>query len=110
MLSDHVRAEDDGPTCSDEEKGAKRMRSASPTPRSVRGADPDQYDRVMGLTSVGSRETVRFGEENASGLEMDQDGVANNSIDLDETQEEVIHAMRMILVLAEARGELVVHL
>ena len=28
-------------------------------------------------------------EENASGLEVDQDGVANNSIDLDETQEEV---------------------
>ena len=28
-------------------------------------------------------------EETASGLEVDQDGVANNSVDLDETQEEV---------------------
>ena len=30
---------------------------------------------------------VRFGEENASELEVDQDGVANDSVDLDETQE-----------------------
>ena len=44
-----------------------RMRSASTTPRSVRGTDPNEYDRVMGVTSVGSRETVRFGEEDISG-------------------------------------------
>ena len=42
------------------------MRSASTTPRSVRGTGPDEYDRVMGIPSVGSRETVRFGEENVS--------------------------------------------
>ena len=53
-LPDHTRIDDDGPTCSDEEKGTKRMRSASTTPRSVRGTDPDEYDRVMGVTSVGS--------------------------------------------------------
>ena len=89
MLPDHVRADDDGPTCSDEEKGVKRMRSSSTTPRSGKGAGPDECDRVMGVTSVGFREMVRFGEESASGLEADQDGVANNSADLDETQEEV---------------------
>ena len=61
MLPDHLRADDDGPTCSDEERGAKRMRSISTTPRSVRGTDPDEYDRVMGVTSVGSREPVRWG-------------------------------------------------
>ena len=65
------------------------MRSASTTPRSVRGTDPDERDRAMGVTSAGSRETVRFGEENASGLEVDRDGVANNSADLEEAQEEV---------------------
>ena len=37
---------------------------------------------------MGSRETVRFGEENVSGLEPNQDGVAHNSVNLDETQGE----------------------
>ena len=41
----------------------------------------------MGVTSVGSRETVRFGEENVSGLESNQEGVAHNSVDLDEIPE-----------------------
>ena len=63
-LPDHLRADADGPSCSDEEKGAKRLRFTSTTPRSVRGTDPDEYDRVMGVTSVGFRGTVRFGEEN----------------------------------------------
>ena len=60
-LPDHLRAVADGPSCSDDEKGAKRLRSASTTPRSVRGTDPDEYDRVMGVTSVDSHETARFG-------------------------------------------------
>ena len=59
----------------------ERLRSTSTTPRSVRGADPDDYDRAMGVTSVGSRETVRFGEENDPELEK----IAHDSIDLDET-------------------------
>ena len=63
------------------------MRSASTTPRSVRSTDPDEHGRVMGVTSVGSRKTVRFGEETVSGLESNQAGVAHNSVDLDETQE-----------------------
>ena len=90
MLPDHIKADDDGPTCSNKEKGAKRMRSACTTLRSVSsGTDPDEYGRVMGVTSVGSRKTVRFGEEIVYGFEVDQNGVANNSVDLDETQEEV---------------------
>ena len=86
-LEDHLRADADGPSCSNDEKGAKRMRSASTTPRSVRGTDPDEYDRVMGATSAGSRETVRFGEEDVSGLDGNQDEVAHNSVGLDETLE-----------------------
>ena len=42
----------------------------------------------MGVTSVGSRETVRFGEEIVLVLESNQQGVARNSVDLNETQEE----------------------
>ena len=50
-LPDQLREDDDGPTCSDEEKEAKRLRSASTTPRSFTGADPDDNDRVVGVSS-----------------------------------------------------------
>ena len=43
-LPDRLRDDVDDPTCSDEEKGAKRMRSASTTPGSFRGTDADDYD------------------------------------------------------------------
>ena len=53
------------------------MRSASTTPRSIRGTDPDDYDRVMGVNpSVGPHEMVRFGEGNVTRIDVDQDGVA----------------------------------
>ena len=87
-LPDHLKDDEDGPTRRDEEKGAKQMRSASTTPRSFRGTDPDDYDRVMGVTSVGPQETVRFGEEHATEFEVDQEGVANNSDNLNEAREE----------------------
>ena len=61
-LLDHMGAED-GPSCSEEDKEAKRQRSASTTPRSTMGTHPNDYDRVMGVTSVGSQESVRLGEE-----------------------------------------------
>ena len=67
-LPDHLRADADGPSCSDKKK-TKLMRSASTTPRSMRGTDPDEYDRVMEVTSVDSRETARLGEGDASGPE-----------------------------------------
>ena len=86
-LPDHLRDDEDGPTCSDEEKGAKRMRPASATPRSLRGTDPN-YDRVMGVTSAGPQETVRFGEGNDTEFEVDQEGVAHNSDNLKEAREE----------------------
>ena len=69
VLPDHLRGDDDGPIRSDEEKEAKRMRSASTTPRSVRGTDPDDYDRVVGVSSVGPQETIRFGEGNATDID-----------------------------------------
>ena len=60
-LLDHMGAED-GPSCSEEEKDAMRQRSASTTPRSTMVTHPNDYDRAMGVTSVGSQESVRFGE------------------------------------------------
>ena len=79
-LPAHLRDDEDGSTCSDEEKGAKQMRSASTTHRSFRRTDPDDYDRVMGVTSVGPQETVRFGEGNATEFEVDQDGLRTTQI------------------------------
>ena len=78
-LPGHLRDDEDGPSCSEVAKEAKRLRSASTTPRSFRGTDPDDYDQVMGVTSVGRRETVGLGKGSDSDLEVDQDGVANNS-------------------------------
>ena len=49
-LPDHLRADANGPSHNDDEKEAKRMRSASTTPRSARATDPDDYDRAMGVT------------------------------------------------------------
>ena len=64
-LPDHLRGDDDGLTCSDEEKEA--------------------YDRVMGVSSVSPRETAGFGEGNATDVEENHDGVANISGDIEET-------------------------
>ena len=90
------------------------MRSVSTTPRSVRGTDPDDYDRVMGVSSVGPQETVRFGEGDATDIAGNREGVANNSGNTDETEKEppltqqhqfhTLQVWRMILVVAETRG------
>ena len=80
MLPDHLRGDDDGPICSDEEKEGKRVRSASTT-----GTDPDDYDRVMGVSSVSPHETAGFGEGDATDIHKNQKGVASNSGDIEET-------------------------
>ena len=79
---------EDAPSCSEQEKEAKRQRSASTTPRSTMGTLPYEYDRVMGAASVGSQESVRFGEENDPETEDVQDTVAHSPEDLDQTYEE----------------------
>ena len=82
-LPDHFRTDVDGPSCSNDEKGAMWFRSTSTTPRSVRGTNPDDYDRAMGVTSVGSREL--WGLERKMARKKNLDGVAhNNSKDLNE--------------------------
>ena len=52
------------------------------------GTLPYEHDRVMGVASVGSQESVRFGEENDPETEEVQDTVAHNQEDLDQTREE----------------------
>ena len=60
---DYIGADSDGPSCSEEEKNTKRMRSAPTTPRSERGTHPNDYDQVTGVTSAGSCDSLRFGRE-----------------------------------------------
>ena len=72
----------------EEEKDAKRQRSASTTPRSTMGTLPYEYDRIMGVASVGSHESVRFGEENDPETGDVQDTVAHNREELNQTHDE----------------------
>ena len=43
----------DGPSGDEEESEAKRPRSTSTTPKSGRAFDPDEYDRLMGVSPAG---------------------------------------------------------
>ena len=87
-LPDHLRDDEDGPTRSDEEKGAKRMRSASTTPRSLRGTDPDDTTGLRELPQWVPKKRLGFGEGSVTEFEVDQRGVANNSDNLDEARDE----------------------
>ena len=55
-------AAEDGPSDAEEEKKAKRYRSASTTPRSTTGTMPHEYDMVMGIAPVEPQESVGFEE------------------------------------------------
>ena len=52
------------------------------------GTHPNGYDRVMGVTSVGSQESVRFGEEYDPETEDVQYRAAHSLEDLDKTHDE----------------------
>ena len=80
VLQEYLRGNDgDGPSGSEEEKDAKRMRPTSTTPRSCRGTDPDEYDRIMGISSAQTPEVERFGDGNVTDAEGIDQGVANDS-------------------------------
>ena len=87
LLLNQMGADEDGPSCSEDEKDAKRLRSASTTPRSQRGTHPNDYDQVMRVTSVDSQESVRFGEEDGPVTGEIPDEMVHNSADLDETHD-----------------------
>ena len=73
---------EDGPSCSEEEKDAVCQRSASTTLRSTMGTLPYvmayEKDKVMGVASAGSHESVRFGEGNDPETEDTPHTVAHN--------------------------------
>ena len=79
-IPEYLKGDDeDGTSGSEEEKDAKRLRSTSTTPRSGRGTDPDDYDRVMGISSAQPSEIGRFGDGNVTDVEGIDQGVANDS-------------------------------
>ena len=76
-LADHLDTEI---VPSDEEGGreAKRQKSEPTTPISTSSRPPNEYDEVMGITHVDSREAERFEE----GLESEFHSVAEESPDM----------------------------
>ena len=60
-LADHLDTESD-PSDGDGEKEAKRQRSEPTTPVSTSSRPPYEYDAVMGITRVGTKEAERFDE------------------------------------------------
>ena len=65
-LLGHTNAADEPSEAEEEEKDAKRQRSASTTPRSTSGTLPREYDMVMGIAPVEPQESERFEEGNDS--------------------------------------------
>ena len=62
---------EDGPSeAEEEEKEAKRQRSASTTPRSTPGTLPHEYDMVMGIAPVEPQGSERFEEGNDQTFRM----------------------------------------
>ena len=106
-LLDHMGAED-GPSCSEEEKDAKCLRSPSTTPRSAMSTQPNDYDRVMGATSVGSQESVRFGEEMTRNLRMSQIELLTARRILTRLVMEKQYTMMLTLALTRFKEDLVV--
>ena len=78
-LLDHMCAEDrPSDAGAEEEKEAKRYRSASSTPRSTSGTLPHDYDMVMGIAPVEPQESVRFEEGNNSEFQDVDDTAAHS--------------------------------
>ena len=73
-----TRDDGDGPSGSEEENDAKRLRSTPATPRSARGMDPGECDRILGVSSAQPPEKDRFGDGSAADTEEIEQGVAND--------------------------------
>ena len=77
-LLDHIGAEDGPSNAEEEEKEAKRCRSASTTPRSTSGTLSHDYDMVMGIAPVEPQESVRFEEGNNSDFQDVEETAAHS--------------------------------
>ena len=69
-----------------------RAQPLSTTPKSARGRDPDECDRMMGISLVNPFEGGRFGDGDLTDTEDIEEGVANASTTL------------IVLVLTQTRG------
>ena len=78
VLPEYLRG-DDGLSGNEEENDAKRPHSTSTTPKSVQGTDLDEYDRVMGISSVHPSEGDRFDDGDLTDTEGMEEGDANDS-------------------------------
>ena len=76
-LADHLDTEI-VPSDAEGGKEAKRQKSEPTTPTSTSSRPPNEYDEVMGITQVDSREAERFEE----GLESEFHDVAEESPDI----------------------------
>ena len=85
-LADHLDTENDH-SDGDGEKEAKRQRSEPTTPVSTSSRLPYEYDEVMGITRVGSKEAERFEE----GLDLEDHDAAEEPIQQD-------HLVRLMLL------------
>ena len=65
-LLDHLNVADGPSEAEEEEKDAKRPRSASTTPRTASETLPHEYDMVMGIAPVEPQESERLEEGNDS--------------------------------------------
>ena len=83
----------------EEEKDAKRPRSSSTTPKSGRGLEPYEYDRLMGAPSVGST-SEQLGTVNALKSEKLEKNLNLASLMTP------FQSLSLILVLGRVRGEL----
>ena len=82
-LLDHRDAADGPSEAEEEEKDAKRQRSASTTPRSTSGTLLHEYDMVMGIAPVEPQESERFEEGNDSDF-RDAEGTTTREPDTGE--------------------------
>ena len=88
-LLDHVNAADGPSDDEEEEKDAKRQRSAPTTPRSTSSRPPHEYDEVMGITQVEPRDAERFEEGNDSDCQDAEDIATKEPETGDKTETEV---------------------
>ena len=79
ILPEYLRG-DDGLSGNEEENDAKRPHSTLTTPKSARGMDPDEYDRLLGISSVNPSQKDRFGDGDVTDTEGIDEEVANDSM------------------------------
>ena len=85
-LLDHMNAADGPSDDEEEEKDAKRQRSAPTAPRSTSSIHPHEYDEIMCITQVEPRDAERFEEGNESDFQDAEETAARETETSDKTE------------------------